>query len=206
MNLHKRFAVALLALGLVAPAFSSAADFGSIEDRVKIEHTWNLYALYLDTANGEGVASTFTEDAVFDVAGKVFKGHKEIAGFVTGMRQVLKLDARPAVDKLGRRFAPIRHILSNLVVEMNGNTATADSNWVEIVSNGRLPSGRGKPPSIINAGRYRDVFVKEKGQWLIKERKVIADVFEQLPKEFLDGASTRGPTFPDNDGPTAQSP
>lgn len=202
----RHLATAMLMVGVAwLPQMASADNFGSVEDQLRIEHVWARYALALDTLDADALGSVFTEDAVFNVAGTVFKGRDAIKGFATGMRTAMKFDDRPPVDELGRRFTPIRHVVSNLVVEIKGNTATADSNWVEIMSTGREASGRGKAPKIINAGRYRDVFVKQKGEWLIKDRKVVADLFQQLPAQFTEGV-TQGPSFPDNDHPTAESP
>lgn len=207
MKTYRRFALMLVMLGIASmPMMASADDFGSIEDRMRIEQVWARYALALDTADTALLGSVFTEDALFDVAGTPFKGRKAIQDFVGGMRTMMKFDARPPTDKLGRRFSPIRHLISNLVVDLKGNTATADSNWVELMSTGRDATGHGKPPRIINAGRYRDVFVKVKGEWLIKERLVIADLFEAPPAVITEGESSPRTSFPDNDHPTHQSP
>jgi hypothetical protein len=177
-------------------------DFGSIEDRMRIEHVWSRYAILLDAADTR-VSLLFTEDAVFDVAGLVFTGREQIARFATMLGEQFALASRSPVDELGRRFVPMRHLISNLVIDLRGDTATADSYWIEMISSGREPSGAGRPPTVLNSGRYRDVFVKRDGQWLIRERRVIADLYEQISEEFRD--MLPGP-FPDCQGPTPQSP
>jgi SnoaL-like protein len=177
-------------------------DFGSIEDRMRIEDVWARYAILLDAADPR-VSSLFTEDAVFDVAGLVFTGRGQIEQFAMMTAGPFGLHDREPVDDLGRKFLPLRHVLSNLVIDLRGDTATADSYWTELLSSGRDPSGVGRPPTVLNAGRYRDAFVKRDGRWLISERRVIADVYQQVPQEILD--MLPGP-FPDNQGPTPQSP
>jgi ketosteroid isomerase-like protein len=205
MNSSKVWAlIAVVSGAFGAPGISQAADFGNIADRMEIEQLCARYALALDTGDADRVGALFTEDALFDVGGTPFKGREQIKGFAKGLRASFKMDARPPVDDLGRRFAPMRHIISNLVLDVNGDTATADSFWTELLSSGREASGAGKPPAVINAGRYRDLFVKQNGRWLIKERKVIVDMYEQLSPEQVNRV-LRAP-FPDNSGPTRQSP
>jgi ketosteroid isomerase-like protein len=205
MNVHKGLASTLMVLAaVVAPAVSLAGNFGNIADRIEIEQLCARYALALDSGDADAVGVLFTADAVFDVAGTPFKGREKIQDFARGLRATFKLDSRPPADDLGRRFTPMRHVISNLVLDVNGNTATADSYWTELLSSGREASGAGKPPIVLNAGRYRDLFVKQNGRWLIKERRVIGDLFEQLPAE-LASRIFHAP-FPDNSGPTRQSP
>jgi uncharacterized protein (TIGR02246 family) len=205
MNRRSLLALLTIIATLGAPALAAADEFGNIADRLQIEQVWTRYALALDTGDADALGVLFTDDALFDVAGKPFKGREAIKQFARGMRERFKLDTRPAVDERGRRFTPIRHVLSNLVLDVKGDTATADSYWTELLASGRDASGRGRPPTVLNAGRYHDTFVKQKGRWLIKERRVIGDLFEQLPDEITKGLIS-GPSFPDNDGPTRQSP
>jgi ketosteroid isomerase-like protein len=56
------------------------------------------------------------------------------------------------------------HILSNFVIDVQGDTATAWSRWTFIA-----PAADGKP-AISQAGRYDDTLVRENGQWKFKRR------------------------------------
>ena len=55
------------------------------------------------------------------------------------------------------------HIMSNFVVTVKGDTATAWSRWTFVT-----PGDRGA--TIAQAGRYDDTFVRENGVWKFRRR------------------------------------
>jgi len=55
------------------------------------------------------------------------------------------------------------HLLSNFVITVNGDTATAWSRWAFVV-----PGQQGA--AIAQAGRYDDQLVRENGKWRFKKR------------------------------------
>lgn len=175
-----------------------------IGDRLAIEQIWVKYALALDMCDASKALEVFDDDAVFDVAGKVFTGKSEIAAFFDEVGTMM-LEGQ-TLDPNGRRFGTVRHIVTNLALEIDGERAEGDSYWTEVISTGRFPNGRGKAPALLNMGRYEDVFIKKNGSWFIKERHVVADLFAPAPPH--DGYATPlkdAESFPDNDGPTAWS-
>ncbi len=172
-------ACALMA-GLVL--FACRAGAADSEDRVAIEQLWAKYAQALDTADPEFYSSLFTPDAYLEVDGKPYKGRQAIQGVVRDIRQKLQVDKLPA-DSHGRRFGPIRHILSNLIVDLHGDRATSESYWTEIISNGKNAQGVGNPPSVLKMGRYEDELVKQNGKWLYSKRIISGDL--QMPHPEL---------------------
>jgi len=60
------------------------------------------------------------------------------------------------------------HLLSNFVITVNGDTATAWSRWAFV-----QPGDRGA--AIAQAGRYDDTFVRERGVWKFKKRQASND-------------------------------
>ena len=74
-----------------------------------------------------------------------------------------------------RRGARLRHhaydpqipgtLLSNFVITVNGDTATAWSRWAFVV-----PNQQGGGAAISQAGRYDDELVRENGRWKFKKR------------------------------------
>jgi len=62
------------------------------------------------------------------------------------------------------------HILSNFVIDVKGDTATAWSRWTFIT-----PGADGKPV-ISQAGRYDDTLVREDGHWKFKRRVASNDI------------------------------
>jgi ketosteroid isomerase-like protein len=158
-----------------------AAD--SMQDRVAIEQVWAKYAQALDTADPELYASLFTSDAYLEVDGKPFKGRDAIQAMIRDIRHKLQVDKVPP-DAHGRRFGPIRHLLSNLSVELKGDHATSESYWTEIISNGKNAQGVGNPPAVLKMGRYEDELVKQNGKWLYSRRIISGDL--QMPRPSLN--------------------
>jgi len=60
------------------------------------------------------------------------------------------------------------HLLSNFVITVDGDTATAWSRWTFV-----QPGERGA--AIAQAGRYEDIFVRENGAWKFKRRTAASD-------------------------------
>jgi hypothetical protein len=172
---------AALAGLLLLTGGARAAD--SMEDRVAIEQLGAKYAQALDTADAELYASLFTPEAYIEVDGKPYKGHDAIVGLVRDIRQKLGIDKLPA-DAHGRRFGPIRHLLSNLSVDLKGDHATSESYWTEIITNGKNAQGVGNPPSVLKMGRYEDELIKKNGKWLYNRRIISGDL--EMPRPNLN--------------------
>ncbi len=66
------------------------------------------------------------------------------------------------------------HLLSNFVITVNGDTATAWSRWAFVV-----PGERGA--AISQAGRYDDALVRENGRWKFKKRVASNDTAGPRP-------------------------
>ena len=64
------------------------------------------------------------------------------------------------------------HLLTNFVITVNGDTATAWSRWTFV-----QPGERGA--AIAQAGRYDDTFVRENGAWKFKKRTASNDTGRQ---------------------------
>lgn len=168
-----------------------------MSDREQIQDLMARYALALDTFDAEGYGAVFTEDAMLDIAGKPYQGRAEIAGFVDELKTALMPYVKQ-VDQKGRHFAPVRHIISNFVIDIQGDSATADSYFSEILSEGRSADGRGLPQSILNVGRYQDDLVKRDGRWLIARRLIVSDMYGKVPPGDF-------PAFPQQAGPSPLS-
>ena len=63
----------------------------------------------------------------------------------------------------GANTARNYHLLSNFVISVQGDTATAWSRWAFVV-----PGQQGA--MIAQAGRYDDTLVRENGRWRFKRR------------------------------------
>jgi hypothetical protein len=75
-------------------------------------------------------------------------------------------------------------LMTNPVVDVNGDSATATLLWTGIL-NTKVDA----PPQFVEQGREYDRLVKKDGQWRIAKRVVIAD--SGLPDSFKDTYSPR---------------
>jgi ketosteroid isomerase-like protein len=68
------------------------------------------------------------------------------------------------------------HLLTNFVIEVQGDAATAWSHWSFVV-----PTPDNKPV-IAQSGRYDDILIRENGHWKFKRRTASNDIPSAGPK------------------------
>ncbi len=140
-------------------------------DRMAIEELFVRYYSGLGSGDPDGFGGFFAEGAVLDVNGMVCRSKEEIA--------TLYRDVAADKPNLTGQF---RMILSNLFIEVDGDSATAQMLWTQTL-NDTLKG----PPRLIEQGREFDALVRQNGKWKIKKRVVIAD--SGLP-DLMDGTYT----------------
>ena len=173
-------AFALLPLAEVATAQNAAADASykqiladrpvtmeTLLDRINIQDFLTRYYADLSIGKAHELAEYFTEDAVLDVDGVVAKGHKEIA----------KLYERPANAEKPKGYRRGNMILSNPIINVEGNIATAHLIWTGVMN-----EGVGKAPTIYEQGREYRELKKVKGKWMISRRFISSD--SGLPDKY----------------------
>lgn len=69
------------------------------------------------------------------------------------------------------------HLLTNFMIKVNGDTATAWSRWSFTVT------GANKNPSILYGGHYDDTLIREDGQWKFLRRVAVNDIPHSDPTE-----------------------
>jgi len=137
-------------------------------DRMAIEEVFVRYYSGLGSGDPEGFGGFFTDEAELDVNGLVCRTKAEIA----------ELYRNVAADK-PNLTGTFRMILSNLFIELDGDTARAQMLWTQTL-NDTLKG----PPRLIEQGREYDLLVRQAGRWKIRKRVVIAD--SGLP-DLMDG-------------------
>jgi uncharacterized protein (TIGR02246 family) len=150
------------------------AALQALIDRAAIENLAMGYVSHLGGKDPAAFGAYFTEDAVFDVNGAVYKGRKAIADLYMGMRAARPADQPVDADGLNHM------VLSNPIIEVNGDTATGKYIWTGFHN----PKDPTQPPVITEQGREYDLYVKVDGKWMIKKRAVIADGY--VPKGMLN--------------------
>jgi uncharacterized protein (TIGR02246 family) len=128
---------------------SLAARLKVFEDKAEIEALLLDYGRYLDSRDFAGYASLFAKDGQW------------IGGFGTVPAADIKAFMEKAMGM--QNTAKNYHLLSNFVITVKGDTATAWSRWAFVV-----PSQQGA--AIAQAGRYDDELVRENGRWKFKKR------------------------------------
>lgn len=128
-------------------------------DRAAIEEIFVRYYSGLGSGDPDGFGGFFTDDLELDVNGLVARNKEEVA----------RLYRDVAADK-PNLTGTFRMILSNLFIELDGDTARARMMWTQTL-NDTLKG----PPRLIEQGLEYDLLVKQDGRWKIRKRVVIAD-------------------------------
>ncbi|OYW45856.1 MAG: hypothetical protein B7Z08_01270 [Sphingomonadales bacterium 32-68-7] len=137
-------------------------------DRIAIEDLITRYYAHLGAGEPGAFGDYYTDDAVFDVNGIVSTGKQEIEA----------LYASTGEDADSNTSGGVFHmVLTNPVIDVSGDTATARFLWTGI-----LNTDPKAPPRVTEHGREYDRLVKRDGKWLIQKRVVIAD--SALPERY----------------------
>jgi uncharacterized protein (TIGR02246 family) len=158
----KALIMATLASLLVAA--SAAAQSGksvearlkAFEDKAEIEQLLLDYGRHLDARDFGAYGALFAAD------GEWVGGFGKVAG--PGNIKAFMEKAMP-----GANTAKNYHLLSNFVISVTGDTATAWSRWAFVVP------GQQGGALISQAGRYDDTLVRENGRWRFKRRTASND-------------------------------
>ena len=154
--------ICLFAFASVAPAAaqssSSAADASvsarlqRFEDKEEIQNLLLDYGRHLDSRDFAAYSRLFARD------GEWVGGFGTASGGPAGIKAFMEKAMGTAPNRTKNY-----HLLSNFVISVNGNSATAWSRWAFVV-----PGERGA--AISQAGRYDDTLVREDGKWRFKRR------------------------------------
>jgi hypothetical protein len=128
-----------------------------LEDIEEIRNVLLNYGRYLDARDFGAYSRLFAKD------GEWVGGFGSVVG--PAAIQAFMEKNIPGPNK-GNTY----HLLSNFLVDVHGDTATAWSRWAYVV-----PGADGKPV-IAQGGHYDDTFVRENGQWKFKRRVAPVDI------------------------------
>ena len=158
-------AIFLCAFVLLLNACSKPVATNSYaDDRAQIDNLLARYCFALDWQDADVYASLFVEDGVLDWASGYAKGRDAIKKEVQGMRENF---AKQEQEDAPLRPAQLRHFITNVVLEVNGDTARSRDFWVEF--NNRNPDRK----AISGAyGHAENELRKVNGQWFFVSRKI----------------------------------
>lgn len=132
-------------------------ELAAIADRLAIEDLFVRYTTALDRGDVETIVQCFTPDAVLEspVVG-AYRGHAAIREFAARFARFREAGAQ------------LRHVISNLAVELDGERARATCYLLNVLTR----DGRSQ---MLAPGRYECDLVKLGGGWAFQRRVVILD-------------------------------
>ena len=128
-----------------------------LADRLAINDLFVRYTTALDRGDVETIVDCFTRDGSLDspAVGR-HSGHAAIRTFAERFAQ------------FHERGAQLRHVISNLAVELDGDRAKATCYLLNVLT-------RNGKSELLAPGRYECDLVKTKGKWRFHKRIVILD-------------------------------
>jgi hypothetical protein len=138
-------------------ASSLAAKIQRLEDIEEIRTVLLDYGRHLDARDFAAYSRLFAKDG-------------EWAGGFGTVQGPAAIQAFMEKNLPGPNSGKTHHILSNFLIDVHGDTATASSRWQFITG------GADNKPTIAQSGRYDDAFVRENGRWRFKKRTASTDV------------------------------
>lgn len=150
----------LLCLSPFLLAAEESSLLQQVADRAAIQEVAYRYINALDTRDADLYVSVFTEDAVYDVEGTLYRGHEELRGIVLGLQR-----SREEASAAGRPVVDLYHTNINPVIELvSASEARYQAYWQT------LRKAEDNSMRIGGMGRIVDTLVKTDGEWKIKTR------------------------------------
>ena len=135
-----------------------------LEDKQKITEAIYLYCRGLDRGDLSVLEKVYHPDATEDRGEGLFVGNAWDM-----LEQALKV--------LDRVYASTQHFMGNILIEVSGDTAFAESYFQAYHRRKDFPEPSSSKPTkeFVMSGRYLDRFEKRNGNWKIAHRKMIVD-------------------------------
>jgi hypothetical protein len=169
---------ALLLTGLSALADPKPAGYA--DDRAAIVDLQARYVVAMDYLDADGYAAVFAEDGVLDWARGLVEGRDAIYEFMATGTYDFTQGAPEAQAPDGRNWpSTVRHLITNQVVDVDGDTAQAVTYWIQFNNN----VDRAKVEWML-FGSWYDEFVKIDGEWFFSLHRIYN---EGNPRTFTAG-------------------
>lgn len=170
-----------LLLGIIAAAAFAALGWtasqafhgpGYADDRAEIDELFARYLFALDWQDPELYGSVFAPDGVLIWAGGTVNGREAIVQELHNARAADQRahDAQPELRPFRRR-----HFISNFVVRIDGDRATARSLWFEFNND-----SSDRRPYVGAYGHLEDELRRVDGKWLIARHQVFNEQRESM--------------------------
>ena len=138
---------------------------GYAANRAAIRDLQARYLYAMNWFDKEAYADTFTPDGTVYMGERVEHGREHIYTVITDYRGIIL--GAPTGAKQGLRPPAVRHVITNVVVAISGNTAKSWAYWNTLQNDN--PS---RAAELGNYGSYEDELVKRDGRWHFTSRKI----------------------------------
>jgi hypothetical protein len=175
-----RLLISCLALLLPMSLQAERYPEGYADDRAAIVDLLGRYVLAMDFFDADGYAAVFAEDGVLDWAGGLVEGREAIYEFMASRTYDFTRGAAEVTTPDGRNWpSTVRHLITNQVITVDGDTARALSYWIQFNNNADR-----RQVEWMLFGSWDDELVKIDGEWLFKVHKIYN---EGNPGRFIAG-------------------
>ena len=147
-----------------AEGLSIEARLQALQDESEIRRLLDDYMGLLGSRDWDNYVELFAQDGELDIVEGVLKGHDAIR------TRMANASARMANARQGQPQRQSADLLSNIYVNVDGDTATARSRFTFL---GEDADGRFR---VTGSGMYLDTLTREDGRWKIKRRSVQWDL------------------------------
>lgn len=136
----------------------------ALHDKEAIRECLYRYCRGVDRADEDALRSAYWPDA-----------HDRHGAYV-GSAEGFMAQALPRLRSGGRGI----HQISNILIELHGNTAAVESSFLALQANAATPA-----LETFLCGRYLDRFEKRQDQWRVADRTVVYDWIEERVRPEL---------------------
>jgi ketosteroid isomerase-like protein len=135
------------------------------DNRAAIEDLQARYLYAMNWFDKEAYADVFTANGSVYMGTRVETGRDAIYTVITDYREIIW--GHPTGREQGLRLPATRHAISNVVIDIRGDTARAWGYWNTLQNDNPQRSAE-----LGNFGSYEDELVKNGGRWYFTSRKV----------------------------------
>lgn len=155
----------------IAPVMAQEGEYTAeaLADRAQIEDLLTRYYNHFGGGIQSRIAEFYAPDGEMILGERSYKGIEAITGAYAAISS----------DAPQRKSYALNILISNLLVKVNGNTATARFVFTETIVD-----KEGDTPRILIQGREFDHLVKRDGRWLISKRQIIGP--KGVPEGWVD--------------------
>jgi hypothetical protein len=146
------------------------------DDRAAIEDLQARYMFALDFDDYDTYVKTFTEDGILDIIGMKAQGREEIRKLLEGPGESEEGEEQAPAEPEGPYPATGRHNITNIVLKIDGDTATGRAYWFHYGN-----TNPERKAQLDSYGYYEDKMVKVDGEWLFSERVI----YNEQVKEWI---------------------